>query len=284
MKLFTKPSTLGAVIAICAILGGVVFFIMHGDGANANFKVKIGSSEVELNANKDQSIDIKDLLDKIFAKEHRQETTVLIGAKYGVDDPALITKIQELPGDDITSRRLRELLAHLQGPFKRQFHSFYDINGLGLGEAIASLDYEARLSRQLRYFLKRSKGPFNFPEKKVKFLIKKNSSMENNIAAVCPQSDFYLESLLVTDEQKTKLATVTAGAQIPIGCPSNVEEIQISEATAKILFTNLHNENFGFAKIAMSTPIVELPQVNNTNINEPNTDKVAVGNQQVVRR
>ena len=264
MKFLAKPSIFGAVIAICAILGGIVYFIINDSNGIANFKVKIGSSEVAFNVNKDKSIDVKDFLKTIFAEGSRKDTTVLIGAKYGLyalDDPVLITKIQELPGDDITSVRLRELLVNLQGPFKREFHTFYDVNGVGLGDAIAKLDYHDRLSRQLRHLLKRLKGPFNFPERPVRFLIKSNSSLDDNIAAVCPQSDFYLESLLVTDEQKTNLATVTAGAQIPIGCPSNDEKIQISEATAKILFANenIHDKNFGFAKIAMSNPIVELP-------------------------
>jgi hypothetical protein len=264
MKTFTKPSIFSAVIAICVVLGTVVYFTIHDSDGIANFKVKIGSSEVAFNVNKDNSIDVKDLLSRIFSEESRKDTTILIGAKYGlraIDDPALITKIKELPGNDITSIRLRELLTNLQGPFKRKFHSFYDIQSMELGDAIAQLNYNDRLSQKIRRLLRRSQGPFNFPEKKVKFLIKENPSLEHNIVAVCPQSDFYLESLLVTDEQKTNLATVTAGARIPIGCTPEVEEIQISEDTAKILFAkeNLHNENFGFAKIAMSNPIIEMP-------------------------
>ncbi|WP_444934463.1 hypothetical protein [Microbulbifer sp. JTAC008] len=230
----------GSIIALIVLS---FCFLLYKSESNGSLRVKIGNNELELQIDdNNQSVSIRALLDKLFQNEEAsRESKALLkefGNFYLPTDPELIGEIEKQPVKSQVSRRLRELLYGLKGPFDRQAHSYYDVESLQVIDAISGLEFNHPVSKGLREMLIYRRGPFEERSKEVLLSVPAGNSIPSGRAASCRGNDFFRREIRIFNTQRTNSISVFVSGSFP--CTADTSNdihrlIQLSYADMKKL-------------------------------------------------
>lgn len=276
MEQKTASTRSRAVLISGLVLGALALTVFGVIAANqttksSNIKINVGENSIEMGFEKD-GLNLRQILDELFADEERRRETLALLREfndiYKVSDKRLIDRLSREPGESSLSGNFRRLLFDLQGPFRRNFHKYYDVEQVSVVEAIAKLDYDHEVARRIRELRNESKGPFEERIKPVRIGVSNDGAIASGYAAVCRDGDFYREQLYLFEPSYQKLISVNAFE--PRHCPKtdtaghNAEPpvVRISRVDAERLFGDriLGEYEAGFAQITWKPPVVEPPR------------------------
>jgi len=159
----------------------------------------------------DNKMDFSDLISRLMQdEENKKNTLAILRDSYGLyekDSPLLIDEIRRRAGNDDFSKGIRELLVNLAGPFKREYHHYYDITIREIVEAINNLEYEHEVPKEFRELSNKEVGIFKIRPVDVYLTVSAPGKIPDEEAAVCRGvgSDYYRRHLLIIHEDSPPL-------------------------------------------------------------------------------
>ena len=228
-----------ALVVVVVLFVGMVW-VTEGNG---KLIIKMGESEVHMDI--ENTVELQVLLAQLFKDEQRQRETIAILKEfyhlYKRDSLDLIDTFRHEPGDTELSRRLRDLLVALQGPFQQAYHHFYDITQPAIVDALVALGYTHPVAEKLRQLQEQAQGMFEERGIYVTIAFLAEGLVEGN-AVVCTGSPYRGRDLLLinpTDLHRTITVFARDASHCITVSASNDDEmfpIRIHLSDAKRLF------------------------------------------------
>ncbi len=198
-----------AIIAALVVIVGMFLFIMNNRSGAGSLTIKTGDSELVLDFS-DNKLNFSELIGMLLKGEkYKNDTLSILRDSYGLyskDSDLLVDYIRRQQGDSGISRKFRELLVDLRGPFHRDYHNYHDITLVEVVDAINSLDYDHEVSVRFRELKDSSSGIFEQRGIDVDVAVISAEKVLDGNAAVCEGSVYRGRDLLLlnpSDLRKT---------------------------------------------------------------------------------
>lgn len=201
--------TIVSALVVVIILSTFAFIMINRQSAGSLI-IETGESKLEMEF-ADNKVDFNYLISRLMVdEENKRNTLAILRDSYGLYEkncPLLIDDIRKRSGNEPFSNGLRDLLVHLVGPFKREYHNYYDITIREIVEAINNLDYDHVVPKQFRELSDKELGIFEKRPIEVYVAISNPNRIPNEEAAVCMGrgGDLYRRQLLLIYETNPPL-------------------------------------------------------------------------------
>ncbi|BBO66881.1 hypothetical protein DSCA_08110 [Desulfosarcina alkanivorans] len=176
---------LGAAVIIFII--AVFAFIISKQQRAGSLTIKIGDNEATMNIDENRIDFIALIKNMMENEENKSGTLAILRDSYGLyrkDSLLLLDDIRKRTGKDDFSKGLRELLFNLTGPFKREYHRYYNIELREVVEAINKLDYEHVVSKKFRELSDNEEGIFEKRPIDIQIVFSNSYSIPEGEAAI----------------------------------------------------------------------------------------------------
>jgi len=196
------------VVALAAVLA----YVLLERPSGARVVAKYGDKEISLDFDETE-IELTQILDRIFSNPEseldRIAVLAILAEKYDTyhkNSPYFVAKIREEDAGTGLSEEIRGVLYSLQGPFRRDQHSYYDITKEEFLAALETMGFDNPVAVELYNRHLAFSGIFQL--RKQSAFVEFVDSVEAGSAAACSGSTFIGKELLISDPVTSRSLTV----------------------------------------------------------------------------
>jgi hypothetical protein len=231
---------------------GLFVYVVRERSGDSKLSLMVGDSKLEMAFSGDKII-FQDVVGKLLNDERsKKETLAILNGVYGLyrrDSMDLINSYRMDENDNELSRSIRQLLVDLAGPFKRNFHSYYDITQISVIDGLKELLYDHPVLQELRELSDKHEAMFAIVIVPADVYI--DNTLSNRNAKICAGDKYFGRTLAIQNRtDPTRVITVSASDTFP--CPvrnpnGKPEErkilLRINCAAGRQLFGDINPKN-----------------------------------------
>jgi hypothetical protein len=250
----TVEGTKSIVIAVSVVIVvGLFVYVVRERSGDSKLSLMVGDSKLEMAFSGDKII-FQDVVGKLLNDEHsKKETLAILNGVYGLyrrDSIDLINSYRMDENDNELSRSIRQLLIDLAGPFKRKFHSYYDITQISVIDGLKKLLYDHPVLQELRELSDKHEVMFAIVMIPADVYI--DNTLSNRNAKICKGDKYFGRTIAIQNRaDPTRIITVSTSDTFP--CPVRIRNngepeerktlLRINCAAGRQLFGDINPKN-----------------------------------------
>jgi hypothetical protein len=243
-------------ITIMLTIIGFYFVFLQG-GSSAQLEVELGegkSIKIDLHESNKATIDV--VLNTLFADEKSAKLTRTILKEYHhlhELDSQLVDSIRNVNPRSAFSSSLRRLLSNQEGPFQREFHSYYDVRTTDVIAGLKQNGKEHEVSSQLRLMARDSVPPiFSSESLSVQVSFPVATQIREGFAATCNGSDLIGRNVVLRNPGNGAMIQVFVRNTFP--CEGAGNRVQLTPSDANNLFGDRPRKEYETADMTVAQP------------------------------